>query len=266
MNKLIISLKRFFSNKNTVTIICVFAAVLVLYFGYNYRIKQQTKPIKVPYAKVEIQPRTQITEDMIGYLEIPGSMVSDNTIKYANEIVGKYANYNTVIPKGSVFYSSTIVTWEQMPDSAWANIPTGYTVVSLSVNTETTYGNSIFPGNYIDLYYSTYDETGKLLLGKLIKSIEVLAVKDASGNHVFENSGELKAPNSLIFAVPESMHLLLRKASYLNGEIIPVPRNKEYSLNPEATEVSSEYLQNYILSQTVILPEQANDSQISTIE
>ena len=62
------------------------------------------------------------------------------------------------------------------------------------------------------------------------------------------------------------MHLLLRKASYLNGEIIPVPRNKEYSLNPEATEVSSEYLQNYILSQTVILPEQANDSQISTIE
>ena len=136
MNKLIISLKRFFSNKNTVTIICVFAAVLVLYFGYNWRIKQQTKPIKVPYAKVEIQPRTQITEDMIGYLEIPGSMVSDNTIKYANEIIGKYANYNTVIPKGSVFYSSTIVTWEQMPDSAWANIPTGYTVVSLSVNTE----------------------------------------------------------------------------------------------------------------------------------
>ena len=266
MNKLIISLKRFFSNKNTVTIICVFAAVLVLYFGYNYRIKQQTKPIKVPYAKVEIQPRTQITEDMIGYLEIPGIMVSDNTIKFANEIVGKYANYNTVIPKGSVFYSSTIVTWDQMPDSAWANIPTGYTVVSLSVNTETTYGNSIFPGNYIDLYYSTYDETGKLLLGKLIESIEVLAVKDASGNHVFENSGQLKAPSSLIFAVPESMHLLLRKASYLSGELIPVPRNKSYSENPSATIVSSEYIRDFILSQTVILPEQIDNKGVGTLE
>lgn len=266
MNKLVNSLKRFFSNKNTVTIVCVFLAVIVLYFGYNYRIKQQTKPVKVPVAKVDIQPRTQITDSMIDYIEVPSSMVRDNTILYGNQLIGKYANYNTVIPQGSLFYSSTIVTWDQMPDSAWANIPEGYTVVSLSVNTETTYGNSIFPGNYIDLYYSTYDETGKLLLGKLIKSIEVLAVKDASGNHVFENSGELKSPNSLIFAVPESMHLLLRKASYLNGEIIPVPRNKDYSLNPEATEVSSEYLQNYILSQTVILPEQANDSQISTIE
>lgn len=259
MKNIGLTLKKFFGNKNTVTILCVIIAVLVIYFGYTYRIKQQTNPVRVPVAKVDIQPRTLITEDMVEWKEIPGGMSSDNLVRVQSEIVGMYANYNTMIPAGSPFYRSTLVTWKEMPDSAWENIPDGYTVVSLKVDTDTTYGNSIFPGNYIDLYYSTFDDTGKLLLGKLISSIEVLAVKDADGNHVFENSAELKQPNSLIFAVPENLHLLLRKASYLSGEIIPVPRNKAYTENPEATKVSSEYIQNYILSQTVILPEQSNN-------
>ena len=132
MNNLIISLKRFFGNKNTVTIICVLAIVLILYFAYNYRIKQATQPLRVPYARQEIQPRTEIKEDMIGYVEIPKKMVTTNTITNVNDILGMFANYNTVIPSGSLFYRSTLVTWDQMPDSAWSDIPNGYTVVSLN--------------------------------------------------------------------------------------------------------------------------------------
>ncbi len=255
MNKLKIALSRFFKNKNTVTIVAVLLSLLVLYFAYNWRIDQRTQPIKVPYAKVDIQPRTLITEDMIGLVEIPKSMVTTNTVRTISDVVGMYANFNTVIPAGSIFYDSVLVTWSEMPDSAWADIPDGYTVVSLPVNTETTYGNSVFPGNYIDLYYSASDDTGKLILGKLIESIEVLAVKDSGGNHVFENSAKLGTPASLIFAVPEELHLLLRKASYLSGEIIPVPRNASYSENPSATKVSSEYLEDFILSQTVVIPD-----------
>ncbi|MEG2457349.1 MAG: hypothetical protein RSB41_00405 [Bacilli bacterium] len=256
MKNLKATLKRFFTNKNTVTILCVIGAVLVLFFGYNWRIKQVTTPVRVPYALKNIQPRTVITEDMIGYVEIPQSMLTPNTARTVSEVLNKYASFNTVIPKGSLFYKSAIMTWEQMPDSAWADIPDGYTVVSLPVTTETTYGNSIFPGNYIDLYFQSYDETGKLIFGKFIESIDVLAVKDSSGKHVFENSDTLGTPSSLIFAVPESLHLLLRKASYMSGEIIPVPRNASYSQNPSATIVSSEYLKNFILSQTVVIPDE----------
>ena len=39
-----------------------------------------------------------------------------------------------------------------------------------------------------------------------------------------------------------------------------------YYENPEATKVSSEYLQDFILSQTVILPEQINNNGVGTIE
>ena len=266
MSNLLIGLKRFLKNKNTVTILALLLCVGLIYAGYNWRIKKATEPIDVPYAIQTLSPRTQITSEMVGSRKVAGKIVTKDVILNTNEIIGKYVSNQAEIPAGSIFYKSTVINWEDMPTSLTENIPDGNTIVSLPVTTETTYGNSIFPGNYIDLYYATYDETGKLLLGKLISSIEVLAVKDSSGNHVFENSGQLKQPNSLIFAVPEDMHLLLRKASYLSGEIIPVPRNKEYSENPEATKVSSEYLQDFILSQTVILPEQINNNGVGTIE
>ncbi len=267
MKNFMISLKRFISNKNTITIICALAAVLIIFFGYNYRVNQATNPISVPYAKQDIQPRTQITEDMIGYMEVPSVMVQSNTIRNSNDLIGYYANYNTMIPAGSLFYSSTIVSWSQMPDSAWSDIPDGFTIVSLNVNNETTYGNSIFPGNYIDLYYVTHDNSGRLLVGKLIESIEVLAVKDSAGNHVFENSANLAQANSLIFAVPEDLHILLRKASYLSGDIIPVPRNQEYSQNPGETRVDSEYIRSFIENQTVCLPGQCgNTGDVGTID
>ena len=58
-------LKRFITNKNTVTVIGLLLIVGILYFVYNRQIKQATNPVKVPVAKVTIQPKTLITKDMI---------------------------------------------------------------------------------------------------------------------------------------------------------------------------------------------------------
>lgn len=249
--------KKFLKNKNTVTIICVILIVVVLWVGYSYRIKSQTNPIRVPYAKQNIQPRTKITEEMIDYMEVPSSMIKDNTVTSLEELKDKYANYNTVIPEGSLFYKSTLVNQEDMPDSAFSDIPNGYTVVSLPVNNDSTYGNSIYPGNYIDLYYKGTSDNGKLILGKFIESIEVLDVRDASGQHVFENTEENRTPAYLLFAVPEELHLLLRKALYIGGaDILPIPRNSEYTKNPGKTNVSSNYIKNEIIRKTEKIPDE----------
>ena len=45
--------------------------------------------------------------------------------------------------------------------------------------------------------------------------------------------------------------MLLRKASYLDGQIFPVPRNAEYSNNPKETRVVSSRIQNYILDKSI---------------
>lgn len=260
MGNILTTIKRFLSNKNTVTILGVLLGILVLYIGYNYRVKQATTPITIPYAKEELSSRTLITSDMIGYMEVSSSVVkrSTNLITNAQQLINNYVAFGTTIPANSLFYKSQVLTSDEMPDSAFENIPTGYTIYSLKVDLHSTYGNSIYPGNYIDLYFKGIDETQKVMFGKMIESIEVYAVKDSQGNHVFETTVESRTPSELLFAVPNDMYELLKKAEYITGssiEIIPVPRNKSYSSNPGETVVSSDYIRNFILSKSATIPQ-----------
>lgn len=260
MGNVLTTVKRFLANKNTVTILGVLLAILVLYIGYNYRVKQATTPVTVPYAKQEISSRTLITSDMIGYMEVSSSVVksSTNLITNASELINNYVAYGTTIPANSMFYKSQILTSDELPDSAFESIPDGYTIYSLSVNLHTTYGNSIYPGNYIDLYFKGVDDNKLIMFGKFIESIEVLAVKDSQGNHVFETTVESRTPSELLFAVPNDMYELLMKAGYISGnsiEIIPVPRNASYSANPGETNVSSDYIRSFILAKSATIPQ-----------
>ena len=157
-------LKKFLQNKNTVTVIGVVLAVLVLYVGYNMRVKSAVNPITVPYAKETIKGGTQITQDKVG----------------------------------------------------------------------------------------TYSD--KRILGKLVENVKVLAVKDASGQAVFANLDEQRTPAMIIFAVPEDMYILLKKAEYLRNydtTLIPVPTNESLSDKPGDITISSEDLKNWINRVTV---------------
>ena len=261
MGNLSFKLKKFLQNKNTVTFIGTALILAILYFGYNWRINQAITPVKVPYAKVTIQPRTKITEDMIDYVEVLPSMINSDTIKNIQNVVGKWSNYNTLIPKGSLFYTTTIVTSEELPDSALVGVPAGYVPFNLQVDTNTTYGNSIFPNNYIDIYLKALGDNGNPMVGKLIENVKVLAVKDKNGRHVFENSDESRTPAIIIFAVPADIHLLLRNAVELSNvrtvatELIPVPTTESYSSEPGALKLSSTALKAFIERNVDLIPE-----------
>jgi len=268
MGNLMTNLKRFISNKNTVTILGVLLGVVVLYVGYNYRIKQAIELVSVPYAKEAIPGKTKITSQMISTVKVNRSFVRNNPnlITDINKLIDYYVNYGNPVPEGAFFYASQVVAEKELKDSATNNIPDGYTTFPLSVNLHTTYGNSIYPGNYIDLYLKAIDDTGRLIYGKFIESIEVLAVKDSSGNHVFESTSA-GAPAVLSFAVPNDMYELLMKADLLTTnsiEIIPVPRNATYTANKGETSVKSDYLKNFILSKTTTIPDTNVTTNVNT--
>src|SRR5574344_1863339 len=187
MDNLKISIKRFFTNKNTVTIFAVLLCLGILYWAYNWRINKATEPTSVPYALRTLQPRTLVTNEYVGVRKVPGSMVTTNVIRNSSDIIGKYVNSNVEIPNGSLFYQGTVVEWDEIPTSLYADIPEGNTIVALPVSMESTYGNSIFPGNYIDLYY-VGEKDNKLMLGKFIESIKVLSVTSSDGENIFEKS------------------------------------------------------------------------------
>ncbi len=263
MGNLLSKLKRFLENKNTVTILCVIAGIAVLYIGYNWRVNSAISPTSIPYAKTALPSRHVITSDDIGYMEVSSAVVnrSSNIIRNSNLIIGKEVMYGTTIPQNSFFYDSAITDSNLQPDDVMADIPNGYTLFTLSVDLHTTYGNSIYPGNYIDLWFKGVDDYNKIMYTNLIRSIKVSDVRDSNGQSVFETSMEKRTPSELLFAVPDDMYSLLKKAQYIGGvEIIPVPRNRNYTANPGETEVASDYVKEFILSKTAIIP----DENIST--
>ena len=255
MNNLKASMKKFFGNKNTVTILGVILCLVILYVGYNYRINSAVELVSVPYAKSTIQPRTYISDDMIGTMRVPESFLVGEYYTRKENIVGKYSNYNTIIAKGSIFYTDLVVTEDELPDSAFSDVPEGYTVINYPVTIASTYANSMAPGSHINVYYKSLNDDGEIMFGKFISNIEVLDVKDSSGKHVFENSEETRTPAYMLFAVPEETHLLLRKALYLEEydvELILMPNTATLSQEDKVT-VSSSDIENFINSKTVLV-------------
>lgn len=262
MNNIIISIKRFFTNKNTVTIIGVIVVILIIYFGYNSAIKKATSPVQIPVAKNTIQPRTLITNDMIKLTSIPSVAVSKDVIRTSGAIVGKYSNINTVIPAGSMFYTGVVVNKEDIPDTLFEEIGENEVPYNFPVSMATTYGNSILPGNYVDIYMKALDNSRGLMVGKLLENVKVLAVKDSSGNNVFEDLSQNRTPAYLYFGVSEDIHILLRKATYMSGNsvvLFPVPHGTNYQDEELSTVVSTQYLRDFINANTVVIEETPED-------
>ena len=262
MGNLQVTLQRLLKNKNTVTIIAVIVIMALLYFGYKAQIDSKVNPVSVPVAIETIQPKTLIKSDMIDYVDVAPVVLNENVIQYDSEIIGKYTNYNTVVPQGSMFYKETVVSKDDLPDSSFVKVKKGEVVYNFPVDMDSTYGNSIFPGNKIDIYMKAEAENGQIMVGKLIENIEVLDVKDSSGQHVFENSEEQRTPAFLIFGVKDDINILLRKASYMYSfsvELFPVPHGGKVD-NSGSTEVSTQYLKDFINANTVTIPDETTAS------
>jgi len=255
MNNLKASMKKFLGNKNTVTILGIILCLVILFIGYNARINAKVELVQVPYAKETIQPRTYITESMIGTMNVPKSFLVGNYYSNVNTIIGKYSNYNTIIAEGSLFYSDLVVTAEELPDSAFQDVPEGYTVIIYPVDIYTTYANSMAPGSIINIYYKSLNDSEEVMFGKFVSNIEILDVKDSSGRHVFENSEEERTPAYLLFAVPEETHLLLRKALYLEDydvELLLIPNTATLDEDAKVT-VTSKQIEEFINEKTAFV-------------
>lgn len=254
MNNLSKTIKKVLGNKNTVTIIGVLLCIIVLYIGYNMRINQKTKLVKVYYAKETIQPKTQITEDMIGTTELPEAFLTGDYYKSLNEINGKYSNYNSIIPAGSLFYKAQVVKKDELPDSVLYGIEEENTISYVRTDVERSYGNVIMPTNYVDVYVKMTNSDGKIVYGKYMENLKVLSVKNSEGQNVFENTDNVRTPSYIYFAMPEAEYLTFTMLKYLQEEkeesfieIVLVPNGTKYEDTPNV-KVSGKYITDYIMN------------------
>ena len=260
-----LNLNKFLKNKNTVTILGVLVCLLILYVGYTSRINAKTKLVEVYYANQTIQPKTLITDEMVSKTRIPASFATtDKYYKNYNDIVGKYSNYNTMIAEGSFFYLDLLVDESNLPDAILYDVNEGERVVSFPVTMESTYGNSIMPGNKVDVYVKIINDKNKVIYGQFYEKVEILGVKDSAGKNVFENTEETRTPSYVYFSLEEVKYLLFSSLQYVQEfytdyeiEIVLVPNTVEFKAEETtATEVTSEFLYDFTLDKLQQIDEQ----------
>ena len=257
MNNFSIGLKRFFTNKNVVTILLVLVALVLLYWGYTSTIKKETNPVSVPVAVSTINPKTRITAEMITYKNLPGSMLDEKVIRNSGFIVDKYTNINVTVPAGSPFYTDWIVAGDELP-GMWIEqldrdkeLPYYY-----SVGSEDTLGNVILPNSYIDFYMKATDENGTIMFGRFMKDINIIVVHDGEGKDAFEDQMAINEASKLGFAVSQDFYILLKKAEFLGVELVIVPRGSAVpTCTGECMIVTSSTLRDYIDAQTITIEE-----------
>ncbi len=253
MGNLVATIKKFIGNKNTVTILAILAGIIVLWYFYNYRVNQAITTIQIPYAINRIDSRKKIEADNIGTKEITRATTNDSDIiTDASYLDGKYICEGTSIPANGFLYKSQVCEQNEISTSILDKLADGNGLFSLSVNNQTTYANSIGEGTRIDLYVFVTTSTNEKMYGRLIESIEVLEVRDASGKNVFWDSSAGDSAQ-LLFGVPEEYRKLLEIASRLPGvTIVPVPRSSSYTQQPGETQIDSQEILSYINHQYTI--------------
>ena len=242
---------KFLTNKTTVTLLGVILGLGVLVGFYLYRVNKEVNPTRVPIAKRDISATEEITKDDIAYVKVSKDFLKKIAIYTdVNDLVGKYVTTGTSIPKGGMFYTTQVVEKKELPNAIFDEIPEGYTIYQLKVDNTSTYANSIYPGDKIDLWLKT-TENGILVFGEFISNIEVLAVRDSSGQNVFDvTSG--RTPAWLLFAVKTDMYRYLKLAESISGvSILPVPKNNLSISEVGSTEYSSQELIDILDQQTI---------------
>lgn len=247
MGNLLTTLKRFITNKNTVTILTVIAGIIVLWYFYTYRVNQAITTIKVPYAVNVIDTGKIIETDNIEYKEITRSTLNDSDmITDISYLEGKYICMGTSIPANGFFYKSQICEKEELPNSIFENLAEGQTLYTLPIDSRISYANRLTPGKQFVLYMRTRTDDNKILSGPLFEeTIEILSVTDSNGKDVFWDSD---AGNSayLLFVVTEENYNLLMAAEDLNVELYPVIMGGTYTPSIGETYTTSENLQYFI--------------------
>ena len=79
------------------------------------------------------------------------------------------------------------------------------------------------------------------MIGKLVSNVKVYAVKDGSGNHVFEDLSQQRTPTQIVLGVYSDMHQLLRTAEYISkAKLIIVPTTIMYNEAIDPSEIVTE--------------------------
>lgn len=170
------------TNKRLISlalIVGILAAVLVYFYLTNVEtVSQELEPTqKVIVAKVEISPKTAITNEMIELKTVKVSSILPSGYTKAEELIGKYAK-ETIYPGEQIIH-------ERIADDQYGkkhlaySIPKGYRALTLPYNPVMGVAGFIQPGDYVDIigtYAPDKNATQKEISKIVMQNVLILAI------------------------------------------------------------------------------------------
>ena len=257
MGNVLNAIKNIISNKNTLTILGVLAGVVAIYFVYDNRVKSATSLVQAYYVKSPVTSNTQLTKEMLGKVQVnanvtkiyKGLVTNESQIKDKNNEYF-YVNYDHSLSAGQLLSTEDLVAPDKKLPNKTYKLDQNLKQFDISVDLNLTQGNSIAPGNSIDLWVLGKSEDKSIIFTRFVENLEVIDVVDSKW--ITTAGNESGVPKWLITAVDEETWLLLKKSERLNNyefKLVPVVRAKAY--DPEVpTTVVSDHIKGIIESNT----------------
>lgn len=241
-------------KKRILSVIVVALLITSIVSYTKFSVKAQVNLTTAYFTKVQIPPRTKITENMILTRKVSSDSIPPNAITNKKDILGKYTLDGYGYSVNSYFYKTQLINKDELPDYGILQLKKGEVAFPLLVDLETSLGNSIIPNSKVDLYFRTLTKEGtqsKVIYGKLVSQVRVVSVKDAEASNVFDSKGNQVDSNKdnqskslakiYIFAIPEKLNALINKAKLL-GEIIPIATGDSYNQEAKTTGTQNEVI------------------------
>jgi Flp pilus assembly protein CpaB len=101
---------------------------------------------------------------------------------------------------GSFFYHEYVEEAQNVGDQPQLMLERGQGVASLAVDLLTSAGNTLWPGQYVDIVFTSKDKRKPIISDVIFRSVRVLAVKDRNGLDMSDSKSQ-KIPAVALLAL-----------------------------------------------------------------
>lgn len=210
-------------NKAAVTLFLIFGLCLSAFLGYNMTIQSATETIKIPVTTAFLESGSVVKNEDIAYVRIPKNL-AQGEYYVSDEMLGKIVRGGSSLAKGSFFYTELLEAPEVMKNISTYQLSDGEVALPIEVNMETSYNNAIREGHIVDLYFSgtgveNENEKEKVVYGKLVNNVRVLAVYDKNGTSLSRQEA-MDAATMIVALSTDDADLIGRAKVF--GSVFPV--------------------------------------------
>lgn len=222
-------------NKKAMSYLGLGSLLLINILGFKIAVDKSIDLVDVVVAKEVIRPRTKISEDMIEVKQVPRVYLNENILQSKDDVIGKYTEIESIIPKGGFIDNTMIFDELDLPDFPSLKLKENQNVFSLPTDLVKSSGNSLTNNQRVDLHVTIPVKKENPISDILLRSVRIINVVDRKGNDMRESDS--KVPSVINLAINEEYISLLKTASEIGSIDLyatAYPNEEECVMNEES--------------------------------